>query len=156
MLKDRLRTARQARGLTLTGLAARLSPAVTRCTVSHWEAGRYRPKRDNLIRLAAALGVGLEWLVGTGEGGGPDDGAMAAGSGGALRRDLLSRVEIALESYLQDNGLIMAPADRWEAVEAVYDWASDAERESGPDQPIRIDSIRAFLRRAQRRGANRP
>lgn len=151
MLKDRLRIARQARGLSLTGLAARLSPPATRTAASHWESGRTRPKRDNLLQLAEILRVRLEWLIGTSEEGGPVD-VFAL----TMRRDLLARVEIALEAYLQDGGLVMGPQDRWEAVEAVYDWAADAERDCGERQPIRIESVRAFLRRVRRRGAGQP
>lgn len=144
MFKDRLRQARKARGLTLEGLAGRMVPPVTRGTVSHWESGRTKPKRDNMIQLARVLGVTAEWLFGDAE----------AGAGGinvepVLRRDLLARVEIALESYLQAHVLAMAPADRWEAVESIYQWAEDAEREHGGPVPIKIESVRAFLRRVR-------
>ncbi len=142
MLKDRVRQARLAKGWTHEDLAATLRPPVTRTTVSHWEAGRTRPKRDNLFRLARLLGVSAEWLTGESKEGGPEGTAEPA-----LRRDLLRRVEIALETYLQAHDLRLAPEDRWEAVEAVYEWAEDLERLHGPDQPIKVESVRAFLRR---------
>lgn len=139
MFKDRLRQARQARGLTHDQLAAQMAPPVTRGTVCHWEAGRTQPKRDNMIRLAQVLATSVEWLSGSAP--------IPADPGGlALRRDLLERVEIALESYLQGNGLTMAPADRWEAVLSLYQWGEDAERASGAPAEIKIESVRAFLR----------
>lgn len=145
MLKERLRQARQAKGWTLDELAARLIPPVTRGTVSHWEAGRSAPKRDNLMQLARIFGVSAAWLHGETDEGGPQAAPV-------MRRDLLRKVEIALEGYLQAQGLDMEPEGRWQAVESLYDWAADNEPELEPGQPVRIESVRAFLRGLRPRG----
>lgn len=140
MLMERLKRAREVRGWTQDELGDRLAPKVTRGTVSHWEAGRSRPKRDNLFQLAKILGVAVDWLNGDSEVGGPDEGAP-------IKRALLRRVEIALESYLQGHSLVLSPEDRWEALEAIYGWADDTAGDSSPHEPIRIESVRSFLRR---------
>jgi len=70
--QDRLRKAREAKGLSQTDLAARsgLEPSA----VSHFETGRRQPSFANLKRLADALAVTIDYLVGRAEeprGGGP-------------------------------------------------------------------------------------
>ncbi|TAN61469.1 MAG: XRE family transcriptional regulator [Magnetospirillum sp.] len=145
MLKERLKLAREARGWALTELGRWMMPPVTRSTISHWEAGRSRPKRDNLFQVVKLLGVTVEWLRGDSSDGGPDAGRSL------FRRDLLRKVEIAFEAYLQANGLEMEPDGRWETLEAIYEWAEDTERGYGPDYPLKIDSVRAFLHRVRDR-----
>lgn len=56
-LGERLREQRNAVGLSVQGLAARIG--VTRNTITNYEAGRTVPDSDQLVRLAEALGCDL-------------------------------------------------------------------------------------------------
>jgi transcriptional regulator with XRE-family HTH domain len=62
---DRLRTTRENKGLSQTDLAAKsgLQPSA----VSHFETGRRAPSFDNLRRLADALDVSIDYLLGRAE-----------------------------------------------------------------------------------------
>ncbi len=57
----RIRTARHERGLTQDELARQVS--VSRSAVAQWETGRTGQVTGNLSRIAAALDVGVEYLV---------------------------------------------------------------------------------------------
>jgi transcriptional regulator with XRE-family HTH domain len=59
---ERLKTAREKKGFTQSQLAERtgLQPSA----VSHFEAGRRSPSFDNLKKLADALGVAIDYLLG--------------------------------------------------------------------------------------------
>jgi len=61
---ERLQKIRKSKHLSQSGLAARigLQPAA----VSHFETGRRTPSFDNLIKLAEALGVSMDYLFGGG------------------------------------------------------------------------------------------
>lgn len=61
-LGARLREARQAADLTQVELAARLD--VTQGMVSAWERGDRIPRTMSIFRLAMALGVSADWLLG--------------------------------------------------------------------------------------------
>lgn len=69
----RIRAARQARGLTQEGLAREVG--VSRSAVAQWETDRSGQVGGNLARIAAVLGVAVEYLL-TGAGS-PDGGPMA-------------------------------------------------------------------------------
>ena len=58
----RLRAARQKRGLNQLDLASRAGLQAT--AISHFETGTRRPSFDNLRRLADALGVTTDYLLG--------------------------------------------------------------------------------------------
>jgi transcriptional regulator with XRE-family HTH domain len=58
----RIRTARQARGMTQEALAHAVG--VTRSAVAQWETGRAGQVGANLARLGAVLGVSASWLMG--------------------------------------------------------------------------------------------
>jgi transcriptional regulator with XRE-family HTH domain len=62
----RIRQARLARGMTQADLAAKIG--VTRSAVAQWETDRAGQVRANLTRLAAVLGVSVQFLL---EGEGP-------------------------------------------------------------------------------------
>jgi transcriptional regulator with XRE-family HTH domain len=63
---DRIRFARRRTGLTQAGLAKALG--VQRSAVSNWESARgSRPSATNMIALARAAAVSVEWLT-TGRG----------------------------------------------------------------------------------------
>jgi transcriptional regulator with XRE-family HTH domain len=57
----RIRAARQARGLTQSDLAAAVG--VSRSAVAQWETDRAGQVRGNLTRIAAVLGVSVEYLL---------------------------------------------------------------------------------------------
>jgi transcriptional regulator with XRE-family HTH domain len=59
-LTDRLRKAREYRGLEQTELADLMG--VSRRTVVNYEAGRTTPRRPQLIAWAFATGVSFQWL----------------------------------------------------------------------------------------------
>lgn len=77
---ERLRKARELRGMTQTQLAAEsgLPPS----SVSHFEAGARKPSFDNLKRLATALDVTTDYLLGR------SDTPDASGTAGRLHRDM--------------------------------------------------------------------
>jgi transcriptional regulator with XRE-family HTH domain len=62
IFSERLRRAREAKDLSQTGLAERcgLQPSA----ISHFETGRRLPSFDNLKRLADALSVTMDYLLG--------------------------------------------------------------------------------------------
>jgi len=78
--KERLKNVRELRGLSQTQLASQtgLPPS----SVSHFEAGDRKPSFDNLKRLAGALDVTTDYLLGRSDT--PDASAAAA----RLHRDL--------------------------------------------------------------------
>jgi transcriptional regulator with XRE-family HTH domain len=59
---DRLRTAREKRDLNQAGLAKRAGLQVS--AISHFETGTRKPSFDNLRRLADALDVTTDYLLG--------------------------------------------------------------------------------------------
>jgi len=59
---DRLRTARECRGLSQGKLAERTGLQAS--AVSHFETGSRKPSFDNLKRLADALNVTTDYLLG--------------------------------------------------------------------------------------------
>lgn len=61
MIGPIIRTARQARGLTLTEVGAALG--VTRQYVYAWESGRRNPGPKHLAKLAEVLGLELSDLL---------------------------------------------------------------------------------------------
>jgi transcriptional regulator with XRE-family HTH domain len=65
VFKDRLRYARELRQLNQADLAvrARLQPSA----ISHFETGTRQPSFDNLRRLADALAVSIDYLLGRSE-----------------------------------------------------------------------------------------
>lgn len=58
----RIRALRKARGMTMVQLAGLVD--VSQSAVSQWESGRECPARDNLLRLARALGTNTGLLLG--------------------------------------------------------------------------------------------
>ncbi|MGO9774149.1 MAG: helix-turn-helix domain-containing protein [Roseiarcus sp.] len=69
LFKERLKTARELRKMSQGELAekTRLPPS----SVSHFEAGNRKPSFDNLRKLAAALSVTTDYLLGRTETLGP-------------------------------------------------------------------------------------
>jgi transcriptional regulator with XRE-family HTH domain len=57
----RIRDARQAKGMTQEQLAQAVN--VSRSAVAQWETGRAGQVTANLARLAATLGVGVDYLT---------------------------------------------------------------------------------------------
>lgn len=79
IFKERLLKARELRGLNQTNLAAKagLPPS----SVSHFESGARKPSFDNLKRLATALVVTTDYLLGR------SDSPEASGAVSKLHRD---------------------------------------------------------------------
>ena len=62
IFQDRLRAARKIRGMEQSQLAAKAGlPAAS---ISHFEAGKRKPSFDNLRRLARAIDVTTDYLLG--------------------------------------------------------------------------------------------
>ncbi|MGO9047781.1 MAG: helix-turn-helix domain-containing protein [Xanthobacteraceae bacterium] len=80
IFKERLKSARELRGLSQTQLAA--DSGLPASSVSHFEAGARKPSFDNLKRLAGALNVTTDYLLGRADT--PD----ASSTAGRLHRDL--------------------------------------------------------------------
>jgi transcriptional regulator with XRE-family HTH domain len=80
IFQERLKSARALRGLSQTELAAKagLPPS----SVSHFESGARKPSFDNLKRLAAALDVTTDYLLGR------TDTPEASATAGRLHRDM--------------------------------------------------------------------
>ena len=96
LFKERLKAARELRRLSQAQLAtnAGLPPS----SVSHFEAGARKPSFDNLKRLATALDVTTDYLLGRSET--PDASATA----GRLHRDmhLLTKEDLKLTEDFVD------------------------------------------------------
>jgi transcriptional regulator with XRE-family HTH domain len=67
---DRIRAARQARGMTQAALAEAVG--VTRSAVAQWETERAGQVRANLTRIASVLGVSVQFLLEGATGDNPD------------------------------------------------------------------------------------
>ena len=61
----RLREARQMMGLSMDKLVERTSGAITKQSISRYEKGIMRPKRDALQAIAKALNISEEYFEGT-------------------------------------------------------------------------------------------
>jgi transcriptional regulator with XRE-family HTH domain len=96
IFRERLKRVRELRGLSQTQLAAEsgLPPS----SVSHFEAGARKPSFDNLKRLASALNVTTDYLLGRSET--PE----ASGTAGRLHRDMhkLSADDLKLTEQFVD------------------------------------------------------
>ena len=63
MFEQRLRLARKRTGLSMRGLAERMTPKVTAQAISKYEAGKMLPSSAVLVALAKALDVSLDFLM---------------------------------------------------------------------------------------------
>jgi len=72
---DRIRSARDRAGLTQRGLAALVD--CNAFQVSRWERGAASPRADTCAKLAEALRVSADWLIGR-----PADSTPATGTEG--------------------------------------------------------------------------
>lgn len=63
-LAENLRTARERQGWTQEYVAEVSGVGGGICALSHWESGRRVPNVENLRRLAIALRVTTDWLLG--------------------------------------------------------------------------------------------
>jgi len=79
IFQERLKSARESRKMSQTQLAA--GAGLPPSSVSHFEAGTRKPSFDNLKRLANALKVTTDYLLGRSET--PD----ASGEAGRIHRD---------------------------------------------------------------------
>jgi transcriptional regulator with XRE-family HTH domain len=95
-LGDRLRSAREVRGLTLDQLSA--STGISKAHLSRLESGARQPSVGILVELAAALGTLVGTLLGEGTGGAP----LATFTPDALRHTAAG-LEIASASGFPDS-----------------------------------------------------
>ncbi len=97
---ERLRIVRELRGLSQTELAdkARLQPSA----ISHFETGRRAPSFDNLKKLANALSISVDYLLGRT----PDMDVPATSSQGLFRH--YSQMSAEDQSMLEDLASRMA------------------------------------------------
>jgi len=62
MIGERIRAAREAKGMTTVQLAAAVG--VSQSAVSNWETGAGRaPSRDNAVKVARVLGITVDELL---------------------------------------------------------------------------------------------
>jgi transcriptional regulator with XRE-family HTH domain len=80
IFQERLKSARELRGLSSTQLAEKADLPAS--SISHFEAGARKPSFDNLKRLAGALDVTTDYLLGRA------DTPEASGTAGRLHRDI--------------------------------------------------------------------
>lgn len=80
IFRERLKAARALRGLNQTDLAAKVG--LPPSSMSHFESGTRKPSFENLKRLATALNVTTDYLLGRAD---EPDGSAAVGT---LHRDL--------------------------------------------------------------------
>ena len=64
MFGQRLRLARKKAGLSMSGLAERMSPAISAQAISKYESGKMMPSSAVLVGLGKVLGVSLDFLMG--------------------------------------------------------------------------------------------
>ena len=114
VFKERLRTAREMRGLSQADLAAKtgLPPS----SIAHFEGGKRKPSFDNLRKLSEALSVTTDYLLGRAD----DPGAAAAA-------DLLFRHA----AKLTDNDLALA-------TEFLKMLVKRNELATDPDRPVSL------------------
>ena len=100
IFKERLKHARDLRGLSQTQLAT--DAGLPASSVSHFEAGARKPSFENLKRLATALNVTTDYLLGRSET--PD----ASANAGRIHRDVhkLSADDLKLTEAFVDMLLL--------------------------------------------------
>jgi transcriptional regulator with XRE-family HTH domain len=60
---ERIKSAREAAGITQQQLADAVQAGGGQRQVSNWEVGLRTPRRETLEKIAAALGVKASWLM---------------------------------------------------------------------------------------------
>jgi transcriptional regulator with XRE-family HTH domain len=98
---ERIRTAREELGWTQDQLAAAVG--VSRSAVAQWETGRAGQVTTNLTRVAAALGVGVEYLM---------YGRDKLAPGRTYRGDELAILRLYRECTPEDRQLLLRTARR--------------------------------------------
>ena len=97
----RIRSAREDQGWTQDQLAEAVG--VSRSAVAQWETGRAGQVTTNLTRVAAALGVGVEYLM---------YGTDARAAGKAYSGDELAILRLYRECSPDDRQLLLRAARR--------------------------------------------
>ncbi|MGC0153314.1 helix-turn-helix domain-containing protein [Chromobacterium vaccinii] len=137
--------ARAAEAISLAGgpTEASKKTGVTLATLARWKNGEADPSRSNLIRLAAAANVNLQWLA-TGSGakqvGSEERQASAPTPGPVSDEDavLIALCVRSLEEWLQEKNLILRPIYKGEAVSLLFKYLKIKESYGKED-------INAFL-----------
>ncbi len=110
---ERLKRVREAAGLSQASLGKKAG--VTQDTVWGIESGKRKPHPSTLRKLAVALGVTPEWLMGEGEEEGPDPAAVLL----ALIRGREARLCEAIEDDVIDLGMAQSADDLHRDIAAV-------------------------------------
>ena len=97
----RIRAAREDQGWTQDQLAAAVG--VSRSAVAQWETGRAGQVTTNLTRVAAALGIGVEYLM---------YGRDARAAGQAYSGDELAMLRLYRECLPEDRQFLLRTARR--------------------------------------------
>jgi transcriptional regulator with XRE-family HTH domain len=142
MLKERLKIARKRAHLTQQEAADAIG--VTRTAIAHWERGSSNPGHDNLVQIAGAYGVSVEWLLDD-----DADQAVAPQENGAslpCDRAVLRTVAANLYQTLEIDGLAMEPSDFAGLLLVTHDWATEEIRLG---RVIDLERIRWFVRVAK-------
>lgn len=82
--------------MTGDDLGRRLDPPVSKQTIAHWEAGRYRPHIDQVAQLCGILHMSADALVLGGAGGLSPRGVEIAAMYDSLHKEGRDRVELML------------------------------------------------------------
>lgn len=98
---ERIRIARQQRGMTQEALAAAVG--VSRSAVAQWETGRAGQVTGNLARIAEILGIGVVWLM---------HGEQGETVPVASRGDELALLRLYRECAAEDRQLLLRTARR--------------------------------------------
>src|ERR1700722_2261336 len=97
----RIRASREDQGCTQDQLAAAVG--VSRSAVAQWETGRAGQVTTNLTRVAAALGIGVEYLM---------YGRDPRAAGQAYSGDELAMLRLYRECLAEDRQLLLRTARR--------------------------------------------
>ncbi|HSZ90009.1 MAG TPA: helix-turn-helix transcriptional regulator [Acetobacteraceae bacterium] len=97
----RIRASREDQGWTQDQLAAAVG--VSRSAVAQWETGRAGQVTTNLTRVAAALGIGVEYLM---------YGRDPRAAGQAYSGDELAMLRLYRECLAEDRQLLLRTARR--------------------------------------------
>ncbi len=112
MINEKIRQSRTAQKMTQEGLAKQIG--LSKATISQWESGTTEPNGKNLVALAKALRVTVEWLL--------DDKATALPSNVEAPKDLEASEKLVSVPFYKDIQL--------SAGNGSYNYESTSEEES--------------------------
>lgn len=116
-----IRSLRESKKLTQEQLAKMVG--VSRVSISKWESGENKPKGDNLLSLASALGVSIDWLMSGNSAADAENKTTSQGSGDFSNISIatLGAHRVPVLSYVQ-AGSFQPCADR--LGEGIYEYVT--------------------------------